>query len=169
MKTYKILLIPIIIAICILPILSFAAGNSFLFVINSKTAIIEKANTHYILMLRNVDPYVTYFSDRPQRNTGLMKINSFVKNWGQTFGKQNASPNVAVEGTQLHSISKDAKDTVNIITLSDPIYMNHILTFQVTNLDKDFPMGQLKNLKHAVLFIDNGYCPCCAVGSCDTM
>jgi hypothetical protein len=89
--------------------------RSYLYVQNARhgsfTAIKGKAR-HFRLRLRDVDPAVLFFTDRPARDTGLISQKGFL---GSLFRPGRSTPNAAVE------IVAGRKDQdVLAVKLSDP-------------------------------------------------
>jgi hypothetical protein len=71
--------------------------RSFLFVQNARHGTFTKVKGkagHYNLRLRDVDPDILFFTDRPVRDTGLLSQKAFL---GTLFTKGRATPNAAVE------------------------------------------------------------------------
>lgn len=113
----------------------------------------------YKLTLYDVMPYVTYFSSRPNRITGLMPTEKFLKEWqNKTNGFTNDAPNVGVEGVKIHHII-EKQDVSSVLVLSNPSYNTKKaqLTYTAKFLSADSadaPQGPIK-LENVALFIDN--------------
>ncbi|MBN1684906.1 MAG: hypothetical protein JW855_05715 [Gammaproteobacteria bacterium] len=91
---------------------------------------------YYQLTLYNVAPYITYFTQRPNRNSGIVPLQNFVKAWNvgpNSF--QDNNPNAVIVAGQIN-------DTINkntpplLAALSNPQYdMNkNVLQFLVKPL-----------------------------------
>lgn len=130
---------------------------SYLFIQSAKSGTLQPTNQTgvYKLTLYKVTPYVTYFSDRPSRITGLMPTDMFLKEWKKGFAKD--APNVGVEGVKIHSIF-EKKDISSVLVLSNPNYdakkseLTYTAKFLPGNTDNSKNMIKLKNV---ALFIDN--------------
>lgn len=98
-------------------------ARSFLFVQNARhgtaTAVRGRAG-RYRLRLRDVDPHVLFFTDRPARDTGLLTQKALT---GALFGKGDTPPNAAVE-----VIGGPKSQDVLAVKLSNPLYNEHART-----------------------------------------
>lgn len=146
---------------------------TYLFTLSANSAVVKPVNAsagEYSLTLNKVQPYVSYFSDRPNRITGLMPTSKFIQAWNPQSGgnfKQMA-PNVDVEGIKVHGIFHQ-KDMFFILSLNNPQYnqTTHSLSFTATALngDKGVMPTQTTKLHNTALFIDNSpWCPGCCCG-----
>ncbi len=123
----------------------------------------EKPNT-YKLLLRDVSPDVTYFTERPYRKTSMMPIEAFVKLWhkGNKDSFMYNPPNAAVVATQRGFFSKDKELNV-VMELSEPSYDQDAKTLRYTAklLEGNMaPDTHLVTFKHAFLFIDDACLDC---------
>lgn len=126
--------------------------DSLLFVQGAKYATLTPKNNKlgtYELKLTQVEPFVSYFTDAPQRATGQMLANEFYRNWK----KAEVKPNVAMQ-----SIDTATKMQINrIFTLTTPVYdaKTHTVTYQATLLgEQGLPKATLQ-LGYTELFIDD--------------
>lgn len=72
-----------------------ASAPSLLFVMSAQSATITRAPSgHYQLLLKQVYPQVLWFSDRPERQSGMVSVHDFFKKWQQGF--KSDPPNVAM-------------------------------------------------------------------------
>jgi hypothetical protein len=140
-------------------VLSFASNTqttkpSYLFTQSAKQASIkpcaDKKTCDYQLVLKNVNPKTTYFSDRPSRLSGFTTTLEFTQNWAK--GKNSfkeVNPNAS-----LVYFDHD-KITQAIVELSKPKYdaKNNSLLYNIKYLDQ----GKVTpgSYHHAVVFIDN--------------
>lgn len=137
-------------------------GKTYLFIQTSNKAEIKKTNTPgtYTIKLSDVSPYVAYFTDRPNRETGQMPITQFLAEWSKgndSFAKDK--PNAAIEGVQS-LISKG--NLVNyVVALSQPVYdeKHKTLTYTAQTLKGEKELAN-STLFHSVIFID-GICYGC--------
>jgi hypothetical protein len=147
----------LLIAICLFSAFAFAQvtvkNTSVVFVQNAKASELNVDPKHpgsYTLTLHQPEMYVSFFSDRPKRITGIIPMQRFLSLWAK---KNKADflqdpPNVALESKQSNLIG----------TLDNPDYNAKTgdITFRFTPLT---PVpGSLKlhqNLGYTVLFIDD--------------
>ncbi|MGQ3891924.1 hypothetical protein [Legionella sp. CNM-4043-24] len=142
------------------------APVNLLFVQISKTGSltpVEGQPGQYILKLKGVDEYVQYFSDRPNRITGLYPTAKFIHQWEE--GKKASSfnkmpPNAAMSAIELHLLKNKVVNTV--VQLSEPSYnaQKRSLTYKVTILPGAKNQVPMKHLQHVALFIDS-FCASC--------
>jgi hypothetical protein len=155
----------LLIILCFLSIsTAFAAGNlnvSFLQTAEHVTLVpINKKQGLYKLTLQQVRPYVTYYSDRPNRVIGQISNKKFYAKWQEgknSFSKD--SPNAVLSGIQdiYHQVQ-----AVNVVmSLSNPVYDSasksisyeaHILTTGQSS--------HVMSFYYVTLFIDNACLTC---------
>ncbi len=166
---------------------------SYVFLQNAKEARIEqvadKPNA-YVLTLINVQPNVSYISERPQNKTGSMPLERFMQEWfSQSKDSfKNYAPNAFIHGLQdkkekivntgrIKSEADAARNKakaknqpvpepviVNFAAqLSEPKFdaKNNILTYQINNLEGKSNNIAPAMLRHVTLFIDDGPCLSC--------
>jgi len=144
---------------------------SYLYIQYASTAVLTPTNWatgQYTLALKDFPPYVIYFSDRPNRVSGILCMRKFLKIWEQgkndNFGKN--PPNVSITGIRLHLLDKE-KDEFFTVELSHPQYdeKKQLLLYDATVLTADRKnMPQRESiLRHVILFVD-GWCPSCCCG-----
>ncbi|KTD53001.1 hypothetical protein [Legionella quateirensis] len=79
---------------------AFSANESFLFFQTATEGNLKKVNNnHYLLTIQHAPKYVNYFSDRPVRKSGIMKLAKFNSFWTNDEIKNNFKtnpPNVAI-------------------------------------------------------------------------
>ena len=123
---------------------------SLLFVLSAKTGNIATKNDGYLLTLRNVNPHVLWFSDKPNRKAGFIPLTNFLNNWPKVF-TNNSSKAVLVHADMESLIA--GKNQPMAIQLSKPTYKQGILTFTLTTLPNiKVITGKLTDIK---LFFDN--------------
>lgn len=123
------------------------AASSSLTPINSQKGI-------YRLSLKSPSPYITYFSDEPERYTGIMPVSEFYQHWkkGRIF-KTNIQPNAALE-----AYDKKSKTHISCtVMLSDPTYQakTNSISYKITLLGDQRLAPTKIDLKYTVLFIDD--------------
>lgn len=110
----------------------------------------RKSNDTFTLTLKGVNPYVTYFSERPKRKVGYMSTKGFVKYWKyespQSF--KYDPPNADVSGVQI------GKTSNFVLELTNPKYdyKSRTLTYTAKPLGHKITTG---TLSHVTLFIDD--------------
>ena len=173
MKIFKLRAVLIALILGLVTISASANSDSnYLFIQNAKSAELiptAKPGT-YQLKLLNIEPYISYFSDRPNRITGLMPITKFLNNWklNNPNSFSHDAPNAGFEGVKMHSWSF-GKDIKLIISLNKPVYdsTEKTLTYTVHSLpNNNFDLTKPNKLANVSLFIDSGFCPCCGSGTC---
>lgn len=132
----------------------------YLFVQAATSAKIEAHKEHknqYLLTLIGISPYVSYFSDRPYRTAGHMKVEKFENLWKEK-GKDSFQvdpPNAELVAIQLQPEDKVLNYTVE---LTKPRYDKKAGT--VTYIVKpvkgsEMPLPVEATLNHVFLFIDD--------------
>ncbi|QLH43175.1 MAG: hypothetical protein HWD59_10910 [Coxiellaceae bacterium] len=137
---------------------------SYLFIQTAKWSVLKPIDSkpgYYQLVLHGVEPYVPYFSDRPNRVAGIITTTQFIAEWNNPKGFQNEAPNVGMVGVKILSVDK--KNSVNTLTLNHPVYdpKAATVTYQATIVGGEQTQMPTHALvfKPVALFIDN-------VGSC---
>ncbi len=113
----------------------------------------------YKLLLKNVNPSVTYFTERPYRKTYTMPTVEFIRLWE----KKNKNsflynpPNAAIVATQKKFFEKDTSLNI-VMELTDPSYDEKAKTLSYTAklLEGNIaPNTHAVVFKQAFLFIDD--------------
>lgn len=122
---------------------------SLLFVQTAQSAklypIAGKAN-YYNLTLYNVNPYITYFTNRPNRVTGVVPLSNFLKAWNvgtNSFAEDN--PNAVLTAATINGNINNNLVPV-VIQLSSPQYSpaQSTLSFIITPIGStQFVLPQL--------------------------
>jgi hypothetical protein len=126
----------------------------------------EKPNV-YTIILKNVNPAVTYFTERPYRKTDTMSTTEFTELWHKKNkdGFWYNPPNAALVATIRNFFSKDT--TLNVVMeLSEPSYDPRTKTMRYTAklLEGNLvPNTQAVSFEQAFLFIDD-VCLSCWLG-----
>jgi hypothetical protein len=83
----------------------------------------------YLLLLDHVDNHSIWFTDRPDRQSGVLETGNFVNSWG-AFGFEEVPPNAALIAHDGAGLAETA-----VVTLSNPQYDT---TYRVMMADIDF-------------------------------
>jgi hypothetical protein len=134
---------------------------SYLYIQSAREAKIQKNldTGNYEITLKNVDPWVIYFTERPHRDTGFMPVDVFLnilKKEGKKFEPKGL--NAAIVSLD----NKNQHKTVRyVFTLHTPKYKNtHTVVYQGNFVpSQDVPAATIVppsniTLQHVVLFID---------------
>jgi hypothetical protein len=142
----------------------------YLFVQGAHEATLSKnpaANqSDYLLALKNVNPYVTVFTERPARKTRLITLKKYLTMWSSKSPnnfRQNP-PNAAFHAIKKNAAS-DAEALNYILEINTPKYdaATKTLTYNVNPLKGNteaLPEGT-SLLHHAILFVDDDVCLSC--------
>ncbi len=134
------------------------AKGAYLMVQSAEAAQIKRdaGKDTYTLVLKQVAPFVAYFSERPNRQAGSMPIEEFLALWEQrghnSFGEN--PPNADLHATRVLAMN----EAVNFaIELTRPTYngKSQTLSYTVKPL-KGSPLSQdTIDVQHVLLFIDD--------------
>lgn len=86
----------------------------------------------YQLLLTGVSPYTTYYTRRPNRQSGLASMNNFVRSWDvgtHTFAQDN--PNATLTAVNIDGVP-NKQGLVKVLQLSNPQYNFSQSTLRVT-------------------------------------
>jgi hypothetical protein len=96
---------------------------NLLFVLTAKTAVLKANNDgSYTLTFFGVNPYITYFTNRPNRHQGLAAVEDFMKAW--TVGSNNFQvnpPNAMLTAVRINNVENNNQQFY-IFTLTSPKY-----------------------------------------------
>ena len=93
----------------------------------SSSAVVEQGRSgETTLTLAEPDPTVLMFTDRPERNTATLDLDSLINQWSDAFGDD--PPNAAL-------VDDASGDALAVLTLSKPRRDGDALTFTVLGLD----------------------------------
>ncbi|CAM2943888.1 hypothetical protein [Legionella worsleiensis] len=117
----------------------------------------------YQLKLKHTGEYVHYFSDRPNRITGVYPTAKFVTQWlanNTPDGFKKMAPNAALSALNVHLLKKNQVNF--IVQLSEPAYnaKTQTMTYVAQVLPGEQNVMPMKHLKQVALFIDS-YCASC--------
>lgn len=141
--------------------------TSYLFVHTAEKAKIELVNKEsktYKITLKQTSPFVTYFSERPQRIVKTMPMEQFIKLWekkGNNSFKEDA-PNADFNGIQVGFLTPDKPLNI-VLQLSQPVYDNKKQTVVYTASPLDgsaATMPETGSFNSVILFIDDACLSC---------
>lgn len=140
---------------CILFLLAnqiYATDTSYLFFQSSSQATLTKLDqNNYRLTLDKLPLYINYFTDRPIRKSGILPLPKFLSLWSNKNIKNNFinnPPNAA-----LALVSNDGKRQDFVAVITNPVYENGKLSYQVSTLNNQYLPPE--NLKYVMLFFDD--------------
>lgn len=117
----------------------------------------------YTLTLHDVDPDVLWFSERPNRLSGNLNINDFIKYWNQktqqSFTKSHPNANLIAINDENGVKTKVS----GVFVLTNPVYdaQNKTLTYNIYSIRGTF--NKKASLEHVALFVDGAqsceWCP----------
>jgi len=111
---------------------------------SSSAVVAQGRSGETTLTLAEPDPTVLMFTDRPERNTATLDLDSLINQWSDAFGDD--PPNAAL-------VDDASGDALAVLTLSKPRRDGDALTFTVLGLDiQPGVVGTLDSGAH--LFID---------------
>ena len=111
---------------------------------SSSAVVAQGRSGETTLTLAEPDPTVLMFTDRPERNTATLDLDSLINQWSDAFGDD--PPNAAL-------VDDASGDALAVLTLSEPRRVGDALTFTVLGLDiQPGVEGTLNSGAH--LFID---------------
>lgn len=127
-----------------------SALDNYLFVQSASNASIAQRNDQYIVTLKK-NGQLSYFTDRPKRQSGEIELTEFLAIWRDKTIKDNFAedpPNAAIVMMDRHN---KWHNTIGII--SNPKDEGDTITYQIQPIDgKPLPTGKLK---HIILFFDD--------------
>lgn len=141
--------------------------EAYLFVQSSSRATVQEIKNQpgtYTVTLERVSPMVTYFSDRPNRDCGIIPMDQYLKLWhykGARNFKDNP-PNAVLNSIETGLLSSD-KVLNFAIQVIEPVYdrKSETMTFTanplVGNLNEIKP---LMVLNHVSIFVDDACLSC---------
>ena len=142
--------------------------QTFLFVQTAAEGIIQhdKINGKKLtVVLKNINPYVTYFTNRPNRKSGQIPIEKFLGLWkekGKNNFKQDA-PNADVHAVRMGAKTSDNKLLNFVLVLINPQYdkANNTLTYTVQPVEgSPTPLMKSTPFKQVTVFIDDACLSC---------
>jgi hypothetical protein len=132
---------------------------NLMFIQTAKTAAlttIQNKTGYYTLTLTGVNPYVTYFSERPNRLQGVASLENFVKAWdvGTNSLKDN-NPNGVITAVKINGLTNSNEKTF-LITLSSPNYnlQKSELSYTVKAMDTSGFLFKDIRLEDVILVLD---------------
>ena len=132
---------------------------NLMFVQTAKAAILKKLGSrgYYTLTLYGVNPYSTFYSERPKRISGITAIGDFVKAWN--VGENNFhmnNPNALLTSALIDGVANKSS-TFYLIKCSTPKYsvQKSILSYVVKPLPKHELMFEHIKLDYVTLMLDS--------------
>ena len=135
---------------------------SYLFVMTAGHGRLSKAPNGYHLVLYNTNPHVLWFTDRPNRQSGYIKVRKFLNQWSANF--KDSQPNAAIAHAFIENDSKNEPKPEAVELINPRTYKGSIL-FDVKALSQS--SLRTGKIHHVMLFIDNA--TMCYRGSCGTV
>jgi len=139
------------------------SNTSFLFIQSAVSGTFTDNDGVKILTLFEISPSTVYFSDRPNRVTGVLDTNSFIALWGEGEDSfRDDPPNAALEIS-----TADGNSDVFILELMNPVYNYELKTLQydvkilseasdgLTHYSDRIDLEIPATFNHSVLFIDD--------------
>lgn len=98
-------------------------ADNLSFVISASGGKLSQINSgNYQLLLTGVSPYATYYTRRPNRDSGLASMTNFIKSWGigtHTFAQDN--PNATMTASNIDGMTNN-QGLVKVFQISTPRY-----------------------------------------------
>ena len=119
--------------------------------LTARTGTMSKTAKGYSLVLHQVSPQILWFTDRPNRKSGMIPTHGFIGHWHKLY--QGDAPNIGLVHAGLAS-NTNGIATPMAMELSNPVVNGSSIRFKVKMLEGDrVKLGKLKDL---AIFIDNG-------------
>ena len=144
-------------SVCYAPSAQQAAQYSFIQL--AQKAIFKKNDdSSYTLTLKRIAPYVTYYSDRPNRTSQSMPLTKFISLWNTKGAKgfQGNPPNADIHGIKFSLFSNHQQYNF-LLELSNPQYDETFKTLTYTAKplqNSTVPTTQSDIVYDVTLFID---------------
>lgn len=107
------------------------SGSGELLVVSAETATVATAADQTYLTLTEVDPQSLWFTDRPQRLSGVMPTDILLEQWPQYF--ESSQPNAAM--TFRSETATQSQSAPIPVQLGVPVQSQGVVRFPVTGLD----------------------------------
>lgn len=112
----------------------------------------------YKITLRDIMPYVNYFTERPDRKAGIVSLEKYLALWRGDHPNnfEQNPPNVDINALESHAFSDDK--AINIAgVLNKPHYdkENNILTYEFTPLKPLHEKFTNTTVQYLSIFIDD--------------
>ena len=126
---------------------------SFLFVLRADTGVITKTDGGYTLTLKDMDPKVLYFSDRPVRKAGFITMTRFMGDWAKGNNSFKANPpNAAIVHAALKTNEKGIAQAIPV-ELSNPVITANGWLFHLKDLRGKISIGHYNGIS---VYADSG-------------
>ena len=131
--------------------LVFAAQNPSYLLVQSASGgtLVHEKGDQYTLTLRKVPHDVWFFTDRPERKSGTLKLEKFMGLWNSTSSNfKQDPPNAAIA-----LMNGNSEKVGMIASLNKPEQKDDSVIYHLTKISKpDIPTGDFNQV---ILFIDN--------------
>lgn len=119
----------------------------FLFVQTAENLAVDPATLTFRLV--NVSPQTLYFSNRPYRVAGHLKMDDYLEEWSDAAGPDNLSADPPNATLSVYGPGQ-TESTLVVVEITDPVVEGDDLTYSYKLIDGTMPeLGG-----HAALFID---------------
>ena len=106
-------------------------------------SMVEQPDGTYLLTLEHADENIVAFTDRPDRDTGIVPAAALVEEWPNLFA--DSAPN----GVMVEHDPKGGTDSW-VVELHDPAIDGSTVTFRVTVLDEEDHSASASRLTNEV-------------------
>lgn len=121
-----------------------ASSESWLFSYTARSgSMVEQPDGTYLLTLEHADENIVAFTDRPDRDTGIVPAAALVEEWPNLFA--DSAPN----GVMVEHDPKGGTDSW-VVELHDPAIDGSTVTFRVTVLDEEDHSASASRLTNEV-------------------
>ncbi len=127
------------------------AQPRYLFILSAQAATVEIDHGKTQLVMKNIDPFILWFTDRPIRQAGFTPVKKFIANWHTAFAE--VPPNAGMVYLNMKKDKIGAPQPV-AVELRHPHWKNKQLIFSIKFLTEKVNLSQGKTLRHVHLFID---------------
>lgn len=123
--------------------LSFAIESNYLFLQGASEGSIHQLEKNiYLITFKKSDDYVSYFTDRPARESGMVKLNEFLNLWRDKKIKNNFADNPPNVAMMIVTSKGQRYNAIGIVT--KPVNKNGEVSYHVQPIDKKpLPIGKL--------------------------
>lgn len=132
--------------------LSCAADENTLFFLTAhQGSLTQLSKNNYILSFKTSPEYVSYFTDRPMKKSGVITTHDFLSLWKNSKNKKNLAIKPLNASVVLVNESGRRQNFVAVIL--NPGYVDGRLSYQISVLDKKPIIAG--SLKHIALYFNN--------------
>lgn len=129
------------------------------FLQTASAGILKKVSddsNQFYLTLYGVNPYITYFSERPERIDGLVPFQNFINAWPVGANNYNVNPpNAIITASKINSTDNKGGQYY-LVTLSEPLFDIQKMTarYTVTPIGSQKILISETKLDYVTVFID---------------